>query len=91
MYSILLAVERPDVIEHEAGHKYDNIVNIFANLAKHNTNNQLIGEGVLLLEIDKGLTDVSVALHALQNFSYSYSILSEALNLVEVAPLHASI
>lgn len=77
MYSILLAVKKPDVADHKKLPIYEGIVNTMKNLANKDKTIRLLSEGALLLPLNHGLQDVVDVVNSIKSFPYTYAILTE--------------
>uniref|UniRef100_A0A6M3KXR2 Uncharacterized protein n=1 Tax=viral metagenome TaxID=1070528 RepID=A0A6M3KXR2_9ZZZZ len=77
MYSILLAVKKPDVIDHEGLREYDNILSIWEGIAKRDKGTKLLAQNLFLLPLDKELLGVADAVHSFRRLPYAYTLLPE--------------
>ena len=77
MYSILLTVKRPDVVDHDNIEKYDELYRILEGLAKRNEAIRLLAESTILLPLNPGLQDVADVVNSIKRLPYTYTILAE--------------
>ncbi len=84
-HSILFAVKKTDVIEHELTRSYDQAVSVLAGIARTNKNARLLGEGAILFPLNEGLESVQDVLSTMNALAYSYAILTEELQFYEKA------
>lgn len=85
-HSILLIVPKPDKHNVQANQLWEYLPHKFAELTNTNKDLQVIGEGVLLIPIDKTLNSLSLILSEITKtkLSYNYLILPEETKIHEV-------
>uniref|UniRef100_A0A6H1ZSF4 Uncharacterized protein n=1 Tax=viral metagenome TaxID=1070528 RepID=A0A6H1ZSF4_9ZZZZ len=83
MYSILLAVKKPEPLDHKNLEIFDRIVNTMKNLATQDKTIVLLGEGAILLPLDKGLQHVVDVVNSTRSLPYTYAIVTQDLQLID--------
>ena len=73
-YSILLVVEKPDLMIPATERKWNDWKDEIKNISKRCKNLTVLGENVLLLSIQNSLTALKESLNHLDSMNYKYAI-----------------
>uniref|UniRef100_A0A6M3KXR3 Thiamine-binding protein domain-containing protein n=1 Tax=viral metagenome TaxID=1070528 RepID=A0A6M3KXR3_9ZZZZ len=79
MYSILLAVKRPNVVDHDNVEKYDKLCRILEGLSRQNKSIRLFSESTILLPLDSGLQALADVVNAIGRLPYTYAIVTKEI------------
>lgn len=79
-HSILLVVPMPDEKNVIACQLWGNLPSIVAKIAKQNKGIQFLGRNVILIDIDKHLSELVGIVYALNDLHYMYTILDEEMS-----------